>query len=112
MNKMIARGVAPLLAALILTACATPEFKQPQIATPTAFRESQTPQAAAEVAGIEGSRWKPAQPAEQQRGDGDERQPADAGIREMVMHGRSPSWCPRPPRGARPACAARRRTPG
>ena len=66
MNKMIARGVAPLLAALILTACATPEFKQPQIATPTAFRESQTPQAAAEVAGIEGSRWKPAQPAEQQ----------------------------------------------
>ena len=66
MNKMIARGVAPLLAALILTACATPEFKQPQIATPTAFRESQTPQPAAEVAGIEGSRWKPAQPAEQQ----------------------------------------------
>ncbi|MEH6436970.1 efflux transporter outer membrane subunit [Massilia sp. DD77] len=66
MNNMIARGVAPLLAALILTACATPEFKQPNVATPAAFRESQVPQSSAEVAGIEGSRWKPAQPAEQQ----------------------------------------------
>jgi multidrug efflux system outer membrane protein len=66
MKNMIARGVAPLLAALILTACATPEFKQPQVATPTSFRESQIPAPAAEVAGTEGSRWKPAQPAEQQ----------------------------------------------
>ncbi|WP_026354141.1 efflux transporter outer membrane subunit [Massilia niastensis] len=66
MKTMIARGVAPLLAALILSACATPEFKQPQIETPTAFRESQVPAPAAEVEGIEGSRWKPAQPAEQQ----------------------------------------------
>jgi multidrug efflux system outer membrane protein len=62
---MIARGVAPLLAALLLTACATPEFRQPAVETPTAFRNSQLP-GAAEFAGIEGSRWKPAQPAEQQ----------------------------------------------
>lgn len=66
MKSMIARGVAPLLAALILSACATPEFKQPQVATPAAFRESQTYSPAAEVAGPEGSRWKPGQPAEQQ----------------------------------------------
>lgn len=65
MKRMIARGVAPLLAALLLSACATPEFRQPAVETPTAFRESQVP-AATEVAGIEGSRWKPAQPAEQQ----------------------------------------------
>ncbi len=65
MTSMIARGVAPLLAALLLTACATPEFRQPAIETPTAFRESQVP-SAVEVEGIEGSRWKPAQPAEQQ----------------------------------------------
>lgn len=63
MNTMIARGVAPLLAALLLTACATPEFKQPGIDTPTAFRESQTPEV---VEGVDGARWKPAQPAEQQ----------------------------------------------
>ena len=42
MKTMIARGVAPLMAALLLTACAAPEFKQPTIATPTAFKESQT----------------------------------------------------------------------
>jgi multidrug efflux system outer membrane protein len=66
MNTMIAKGVAPLLAALLLTACATPDFVQPHVATPEAFRESQTPAPAAEVAGIDGARWKPAQPAEQQ----------------------------------------------
>ena len=70
MNTMIARGVAPmltplltpLLASLLLTACATPEFKQPAIDTPAAFRESQT----AVVEGIDGARWTPARPAEQQ----------------------------------------------
>ncbi|RYE93141.1 MAG: RND transporter, partial [Oxalobacteraceae bacterium] len=66
MNTMIAKGVAPLLAALLLTACATPDFVQPHVATPNAFRESQAPVPAAEVAGIDGARWKPAQPAEQQ----------------------------------------------
>lgn len=64
MKNMIAKGVAPLLAALLLTACATPEFKQPAVETPTAFRESQTP--ANEVEGVDGARWKPAQPAEAQ----------------------------------------------
>jgi multidrug efflux system outer membrane protein len=64
MNNMIAKGVAPLLAALLLTACATPEFRQPAVETPTAFRESQTP--AKEVEGVDGARWKPAQPAEAQ----------------------------------------------
>ncbi|CAN7194125.1 efflux transporter outer membrane subunit [Massilia sp. LjRoot122] len=63
MTSMIARGVAPLLAALLLTACATPDFKQPAVETPTAFRNTQLP---AQVEGIEGARWKPAQPAEQQ----------------------------------------------
>lgn len=65
MKSMIARGVAPLLAALLLTACATPEFRQPAVETPAAFRNTQVP-APTEVAGIEGSRWKAAQPAEQQ----------------------------------------------
>lgn len=65
MDNLIAKGVAPLLAALLLTACAAPAFKQPAIETPAAFRESQV-LSATEVAGIEGSRWKRAQPAEQQ----------------------------------------------
>ena len=60
MNHMIAKGMAPILAALLLTACAAPEFKQPVIDTPAAFKESQTYTAA------DGSRWKQAQPADQQ----------------------------------------------
>lgn len=69
MTGMIARGVAPalstLMAALLLSACATPEFRQPAVETPAAFRESQAP-AAADVAGIDGARWKKAEPAEAQ----------------------------------------------
>jgi len=64
MNNMIARGVAPLLAALLLSACATPEFRQPYIDTPDAFRERQA--LATPVQGVDGARWQPAQPAEQQ----------------------------------------------
>lgn len=68
MNDMIAKGVAPLLspllAALLLTACATPDFVQPYVATPAAFREAQAP--AAPVDGVDGARWKAAQPAEAQ----------------------------------------------
>ncbi|MTW13336.1 efflux transporter outer membrane subunit [Pseudoduganella eburnea] len=60
MKNMIARGVAPLLAALLLTACAAPEFKQPQVETPTAFKESQV------VTAEDGTRWKQAQNAERQ----------------------------------------------
>lgn len=64
MNNLIARGLAPLVAALVLTACAAPEFKQPAIAVPAAFKE---PQAGADVqVAADGTRWKPARPAEQQ----------------------------------------------
>lgn len=60
MKKMIARGVAPLLAALLLSACAAPEFKQPQVETPVAFKEGQV------VTAPDGTRWKQAQNAERQ----------------------------------------------
>ncbi|MRV70170.1 efflux transporter outer membrane subunit [Duganella sp. FT92W] len=65
---MTAKGVAPLLAALLLTACAAPEFRQPAIDTPAGFKETQT--APARTGGVvtaaDGTRWKQAQPAEQQ----------------------------------------------
>jgi multidrug efflux system outer membrane protein len=64
MKQMIAKGVAPLLAALLLTACAAPAFKQPAVAVPSAFKESQEPAAVQTAA--DGTRWKQAQPAEQQ----------------------------------------------
>ncbi|WP_374583790.1 efflux transporter outer membrane subunit [Pseudoduganella sp.] len=60
MKNMIARGVAPLLAALLLSACAAPEFKQPQLDTPVAFKEGQV------VTAADGTRWKQAQNAERQ----------------------------------------------
>jgi multidrug efflux system outer membrane protein len=67
MNKlhMIAKGVAPILAALLMTACAAPEFKQPAMDVPTAFKESQLPEAPVKTA-ADGSTWKQAQPAEAQ----------------------------------------------
>ena len=61
MNRMIAMGVAPLMA-ILLTACAAPEFKQPAMEVPAAFKE---PQAAVKTA-ADGTQWKVAQPAEQQ----------------------------------------------
>jgi multidrug efflux system outer membrane protein len=66
MNKlqMIAKGVAPILAALLMTACAAPEFKQPAMDVPTAFKESQQP--AATQTAADGSTWKTAQAAEAQ----------------------------------------------
>jgi multidrug efflux system outer membrane protein len=64
MMNMIARGASPLLAALLLTACATPEFRQPYVDTPNAFREPQA--SSVPVEGVDGARWQPAQPAEQQ----------------------------------------------
>jgi multidrug efflux system outer membrane protein len=66
MKAMIAKGVTPLLAALLLTACGAPVFKQPTIETPAAFRESRQPAADEITTGSDGSRWKPARPAEQQ----------------------------------------------
>jgi multidrug efflux system outer membrane protein len=61
MKTMIARGLAPLVAALLLSACAAPAFRQPQVAVPVAFKE-----ATGAVRLADGSSWKPAQPAEAQ----------------------------------------------
>ena len=61
MNSMIARGIAPLLAALLLSACAAPDFKQPVLDTPVAFKEAEPVLTAAD-----GTRWAPARQAEQQ----------------------------------------------
>jgi multidrug efflux system outer membrane protein len=67
MKSMIAQGVAPLLAALLLTACAAPEFKQPAISVPAAFKESQTESQTPDIkTAADGSQWKVAQAAEQQ----------------------------------------------
>jgi len=68
MNKlqMIAKGVAPLLAALLLVACSAPEFKQPQIETPGAFKETQTFVAPEVRTAVDGTKWQQAQAAEQQ----------------------------------------------
>jgi multidrug efflux system outer membrane protein len=65
-KNMIARGVTPMLAVLLLTACAAPEFEQPSAATPASFKESQAPRAEDVQAAADGTRWKPARPAEQQ----------------------------------------------
>ena len=65
-TSMIARGVTPMLAALLLSACAAPEFTQPAVATPASFRESQAPRAEDVQAAADGTRWKPVRPAEQQ----------------------------------------------
>jgi len=67
MKAMIAKGVTPLLAALLLTACAAPEFKQPHVETPAAFKEPQrytAPEGV--VTAADGTRWQQAHPAEQQ----------------------------------------------
>ena len=68
MNKlhMIAKGVAPILAALLMTACAAPEFKQPAMDVPTAFKEPQQPAPAEVKTAADGSTWKQAQAAEAQ----------------------------------------------
>ncbi len=58
-RTIIARGATPLLAALLLTACAAPAFQQPKVETPAAFKESV--QRAAD-----GSTWTVARAAEAQ----------------------------------------------
>jgi multidrug efflux system outer membrane protein len=60
-SHIIAKRITPLLAALLLVACAAPEFKQPKIEVPVAFKESSDTMTAAD-----GTRWKPGQPAETQ----------------------------------------------
>jgi multidrug efflux system outer membrane protein len=65
MTTMIARGVAPLVAALLLSACAAPAFRQPAVATPAAFKESPDVRSAAD-----GTTWTVGRPAEvQPRGE-------------------------------------------
>jgi len=59
--KTISPLLSALAAALILSACAAPEFKQPHVDVPTAFKESAQPQTAAD-----GTRWQQAKPAEAQ----------------------------------------------
>ncbi|MFC0168481.1 efflux transporter outer membrane subunit [Pseudoduganella danionis] len=59
--QMIARGVAPVMAALLMTACAAPAFKQPAMEVPAAYKETQGVRTAAD-----GSTWQPAQAAEAQ----------------------------------------------
>ncbi|KQW96468.1 RND transporter [Massilia sp. Root418] len=66
MSSMISTRAAPplaaLLAALLLTACAAPAFKQPAIAVPAAFKEAAAPVQTA----ADGTQWRPARAAEQQ----------------------------------------------
>ncbi|WP_229259423.1 efflux transporter outer membrane subunit [Duganella aceris] len=60
----MSKRVTPLLAALMLTACAAPEFKLPAVDTPFAFKESGA--ATDEMTAADGTRWKPGRPAEAQ----------------------------------------------
>ena len=57
-------ALTAMAAAVLLAACAAPEFKQPQIDTPTAFKEAQTLPAVQTAA--DGTRWKQGVPAERQ----------------------------------------------
>jgi len=61
MTRRVAPSVTALLAALLLVACAAPEFKQPEVAVPNAFKESSAP-----VVAPDGTRWKTARIAEAQ----------------------------------------------
>ncbi|QBE66378.1 efflux transporter outer membrane subunit [Pseudoduganella lutea] len=68
MNHSTFKGSAPLslslLAALVLSACAAPDFQQPAMDVPAAFKERQSTDDVKVAA--DGTRWKAAQPAEQQ----------------------------------------------
>jgi multidrug efflux system outer membrane protein len=60
-------AITTVLTALLLTACAAPEFKQPVIDVPATYKE---PQLAVVNVAADGTRWKEAKPAERQpRGD-------------------------------------------
>lgn len=54
--------LSTLAGALLLSACAAPEFRQPQVAKPAAFKEAQP----AVLTAADGSRWRQAQAAEGQ----------------------------------------------
>ncbi len=62
--NMIAKGVTPLLAALLLTACAAPEFKQPHIDVPAEFKEAQTTPVV--LTAEDGTKWSQAKTAERE----------------------------------------------
>ncbi|HAT32115.1 MAG TPA: RND transporter [Janthinobacterium sp.] len=59
--RHLAKRAAPLLAALLLAACAAPRFTQPQMDLPAAFKEAAPVQTAAD-----GSRWQQGRAAEGQ----------------------------------------------
>ena len=62
-NTMMMRHAKPLLsamaAAVLLAACAAPDFRQPQIDTPAAFKETQV--STAVQTAQDGTRWTQAQ---------------------------------------------------
>src|SRR5471030_1914005 len=55
------RSMASLMVALALSACAAPQFKQPDITVPQAFKEASAP-----LTAPDGTRWMPAHAAEAQ----------------------------------------------
>ena len=66
MSKTISPMLSALAAALILAACAAPEFKQPHVDVPAAFKESANLQTASAQTAADGTRWQQAKPAEAQ----------------------------------------------
>jgi len=59
----VLRTTSPLFVALMLAACSAPEFKQPKLDTPAAFKETGT---ASVQTASDGTRWQQGKPAEAQ----------------------------------------------
>jgi multidrug efflux system outer membrane protein len=67
MNTLIQAKFASIFAALLLAACAAPEFHQPTVAIPAGYKEVQGPQRSNGVkVAADGTRWTEARQAEQQ----------------------------------------------
>ena len=64
--KTISPLLSALAAALILSACAAPEFKQPHVDVPVAFKESANLQATSAQTAADGTSWQQAKAAEAQ----------------------------------------------
>jgi len=62
-NLPRAAMLAALTLSLLLSACAAPEFKQPAVAVPDAYKESPAP---GPLTAADGTRWTPGRPAEAQ----------------------------------------------